>query len=131
MGVACRFEVARQAVLSRQFVSHTLVLNEAVIARGMDRLLVETQGIAVSLFQAGDLGQYQRVVVADALPGVPATLAGHRPTPSRKAPIPSARHNKSSPTLKPGRLKPRVTASPCRRPPVPRRSRSTGTALSI
>src|SRR5260370_41872257 len=64
MGVAGRFETARQVVLRRQFVGQALVLNEAVLTRQMNSLLVKTQGLSVSLFEAGDLGQNQRVFVA-------------------------------------------------------------------
>src|SRR5271163_416616 len=65
MGVASRFEIARQAVLRRQFVGEAFVLNEAVLARQMNGLLVESLGVDVSLFDAGDLGQDQRVLVAE------------------------------------------------------------------
>src|SRR5580698_11430326 len=65
MRVSGRFETARQIVLRRQLVGEAFVLNEAVVARQMDSLLVETQGVAVSLFQTGDLSQYQRVLVAE------------------------------------------------------------------
>ena len=65
IGVAGGFDTARQAVLRRQFVGQAFVLNEAVLARRMDSLLIQTQGIGVSLFDAGDLGQYQRVLVGE------------------------------------------------------------------
>ena len=111
MGVASRFEAARQVVLRRQFVGESLVLDEAVLARRMDSLLVETQGIGVSLFDAGDLGQYQRVLVGEGgwivfgplaqlfpvLPsGVRATLAARSADAVHIAPTPSARCNRNS-----------------------------------
>ena len=65
IGVARGFDTARQVVLRSQFVGQALVLNEAVLARRMDSLLVQTQGIGVSLFDAGNLRQYQRVLVSE------------------------------------------------------------------
>ena len=65
MGVAGRFQTLRQAVLRRQFVGEALVLNEAVLARQMDRLLIQTQCVGVPFFDAGDLGQNQRVLVGE------------------------------------------------------------------
>ena len=93
MGVAGGFETKRQAVLRSQFMGQALVLDEAVLARQMDRLLIQTQGVGVSLFDAGDLGRYQRVLVGECRgiifgpfaqlllvrpSGVHATLAAHR-----------------------------------------------------
>ncbi len=65
MGVARRFQTVRQAVLRRQFVGQPLVLNEAVLTRQMDCLLVKLQGIGVSLIEAGDLSRHQSVLVAE------------------------------------------------------------------
>ena len=65
MGVASRFKTARQAVLRREFVGEALVLNEVVLTRRIDSLLVQTQGVSVSLFDARDLSQYQRVLVGE------------------------------------------------------------------
>src|SRR6202171_6807640 len=65
MGEARRFQTVRQAVLRRQFVGQPLVLNEAVLTRQMDCLLVKPQGIGVSLIEAGDLSRHQSVLVAE------------------------------------------------------------------
>ena len=65
MGVAGRFQTLRQVVLRREFMGKALVLNEAVLARQMDSLFVKTQCVGVSLFDAGDLGQNQRVLVGE------------------------------------------------------------------
>jgi hypothetical protein len=40
-------------------------LNEAVVARQMDSLLVQTQSVGLSVFDAGDFGQHQRVLVGE------------------------------------------------------------------
>src|SRR5271168_2659917 len=65
MGVASRFELARQAVLRRQFVGESLVLNEAVLASQMDSLFVQWQGIGVSPFETSDLRRHQCVLVCE------------------------------------------------------------------
>ena len=48
MGVASRFKAACQAVLRRQFVGEALVLDEAVLSRVLDGLLIELQDVGVS-----------------------------------------------------------------------------------
>ena len=111
IGVARGFDTARQVVLRRQFVGQALVLNEAVLARQMDSLLVQTQCIGVSLFDAGDLGQNQRVLVGESrwinfrptrgvVPGAPSGVcampAADRPTRSRRAPPPLTQCSRSS-----------------------------------
>jgi len=65
MGVAWGFEIARHAVMRGQFVGQLLVLNLALPMCQIDSLPVQAQGICVSLFDAGDLGQYQSVFVGE------------------------------------------------------------------
>src|SRR6266700_6330016 len=63
--IACGFDTARQVVLRNQFVGEAFVLNEPILARQMDSILVKTQGVGVSLFKSGKLGRYKRVLVRE------------------------------------------------------------------
>src|SRR5229473_1529024 len=65
IGVAGRFDAARQLVPRRQLMGQALVLDEAVLTRQVDSLLVQTHGIGVSIFEARDLGRYQLVLVGE------------------------------------------------------------------
>ena len=50
------FETTRAVKARGQFVSERLVLDEAVVAGGADRLFIETLRIEFSVLEAGDLG---------------------------------------------------------------------------
>ena len=65
IGVADRLEAARSVEPRSQFVSQTLVLHETVLARRSNGLLVETHGVGVPPFEAGDLGRHQGVFVGE------------------------------------------------------------------
>ena len=146
IGVADCFEAARQVVSRRQLMGQALVLHEAVLTRQVDSLLVQTHGVGVSLFKAGDLGRYQRVLIGESRWIVFGPLAQLFPMRHQEfapplllvarrgrqsTPPPSARNNKSSRAAGSGRLQPKGAASACRLPREPRRSRLTGTAPSV
>ena len=65
IGVADRFDAAGQVVSRRDFMGQALILHEAVFTRQMDSLLVQLHGVGVSLFEAGDLGRDQCVLVGE------------------------------------------------------------------
>ena len=64
-GMGDRIEAARREEPRGQLIGQALVLHEAVVAGRSNGLLVQTHCIGVSPFEAGDLGQYQRVLVAE------------------------------------------------------------------
>jgi hypothetical protein len=60
-----RFSAVRRVEPRRRLVGRSLVLNETVFTGRLNSLLVQTHCIGVAPFEAGDLGQYQRVLVAE------------------------------------------------------------------
>ena len=64
-GMRNGLDPARRIELGGHFMGEALVLHEAVLASRLSGLLIETHGIGVSPFEAGDLGRYQRVFVAE------------------------------------------------------------------
>src|ERR1700733_9459926 len=59
------FETACRVEPGCYLMSDALVLNEAVLASGLNGLLVQTHGIGVPTFDARDLGRYQSVLVGE------------------------------------------------------------------
>src|SRR5215813_9799283 len=53
-------EAAPRIEARGQFIGQSFVLNEALLARGADGLLVESLGFQLAAFEAGDLGADQR-----------------------------------------------------------------------
>src|SRR6202048_3365291 len=64
-GVGDRIEAARREEPRGYLMGQALVLDEAVLASRLNGLLVQTHGVGVSSFKAGDLGHHQCVLVGE------------------------------------------------------------------
>src|SRR4029077_20524598 len=62
-----RLKTARRVKPGGEFVSHAFVLNEAVLPRRTDGLLIQALGVQLPSFDAGDLGADQRRAVSKIL----------------------------------------------------------------
>jgi hypothetical protein len=64
-GVGDRPDAARRVEPRGHLMSHAFVLHETVLASRQNGLLVQTHGIGVTPFEAGDLGRHQGVFVTE------------------------------------------------------------------
>ena len=58
-------EAARRVEPRGHLMGQRFVLDEAVLVTRLNRLLVQTHGVEVSPFEAGDLGRHQCVLVGE------------------------------------------------------------------
>ena len=109
IGVGNRLEAARRIEPRGHLMGQRLVLHEAVLTGRLNGLLVQTHGVGVPPFEAGDLGRHQCVFVAESRwidfgplaqlflvrrQEVAPPASAHRQKPSHRAPPPSARHSR-------------------------------------
>src|SRR5206468_356164 len=69
------FESAGPVECRREFISDSLVLDEAVLTGRADRLFIEAHRVQLPAFSASDLGRHQRVSVEEILRAIVSPFA--------------------------------------------------------
>ena len=75
MGVGTGLEATGGIEAGGQFIGERLVVHQAVVVGRADRLFVETLGVELAAFEAGDLGAGQRGAACEVLRAVPGPLS--------------------------------------------------------